>query len=85
MLWVDQSERGVYGDAGRTLASLAEAQRDAAGHKKTLLSLAKLHLVLDRRLDAGSDDDDDADADGHSDADLHNVTPNVAVALEMGT
>ena len=50
LLWVDQSERESYLEAGRTLVALAEAEKDRCSRKRTLLSLAKLHLLLEEKL-----------------------------------
>lgn len=50
VLWVDQSERERYSDAGRTLLSLAVTEKDLFSRKKTLLSLAKLHLATEQKL-----------------------------------
>jgi len=49
ILWVDQSQRDQFLQAAETLANLATAQKDSFGHKKTLLSLAKLHLITEEK------------------------------------
>ena len=52
VLWVDQSENERYLDASTTLMNLAYDEKDFFSRKKTLLSLAKLHLVTEQKLGA---------------------------------
>lgn len=56
ILWVDQSEHERFFDAAATLAHLAADQKQLFGHKKTLLSLAKLHLIAEQKMGAGGAD-----------------------------
>lgn len=50
ILWVDQSENELYLEAARTLTNLASMEKDLYSRKRTLLSLAKLHLVTEEKL-----------------------------------